>query len=180
MSRTGDQPLVLLVLLLVRALLTALVSILTIVALGLLLGRLHYIRCDQTGMSDTDGPTRLAHSSKKRLLAYGVIWLVLLAPLGLWATLQGQVIADRSVEVTAHRGHARAAPENTLSAIRKAIASGADYAEVDVHQTTDGVGVLLDDRDRKRVAGPGKTERLRLAVKILLGLEPNLSTETVG
>jgi glycerophosphoryl diester phosphodiesterase len=57
------------------------------------------------------------------------------------------------VQVTAHRGHARAAPENTLSAIRKAIESGADYVEVDVHQTADGVVVLLHDRDLKRVSG---------------------------
>ena len=35
----------------------------------------------------------------------------------------------------ARRGHARAAPENTLSAIRKAIESGADYAEVDAQMT---------------------------------------------
>jgi glycerophosphoryl diester phosphodiesterase len=57
------------------------------------------------------------------------------------------------VEVTAHRGHARAAPENTVSAVRKAIESGADYAEVDVHQTADGVVALLHDRDLMRVAG---------------------------
>src|SRR5262249_58199917 len=36
---------------------------------------------------------------------------------------------------------------------RKAIESGADYAEVDVQQTADGVVVLLHDRDLKRVAG---------------------------
>jgi glycerophosphoryl diester phosphodiesterase len=56
------------------------------------------------------------------------------------------------VRATAHRGHSRVAPENTLSAIRKAIESGADYVEVDVHQTADGVIVLLHDRDLKRVA----------------------------
>jgi glycerophosphoryl diester phosphodiesterase len=57
------------------------------------------------------------------------------------------------VRVTAHRGHSLAAPENTLRAIRKAIDSGADYAEVDVQLTSDGVVVLLHDRDLKRVAG---------------------------
>ena len=62
--------------------------------------------------------------------------------------------ADRPrVKVTAHRGHSAAAPENTRSAVRKAIASGADYAEVDVQLTADGAVVLLHDRDLKRVAG---------------------------
>jgi glycerophosphoryl diester phosphodiesterase len=63
--------------------------------------------------------------------------------------------------VTAHRGHSLAAPENTLSAIRKAIESGADYAEVDVQPTADGVVVLMHDRDLKRVAGvPQRVDEL--------------------
>jgi glycerophosphoryl diester phosphodiesterase len=37
--------------------------------------------------------------------------------------------------------------------MRKAIDSGADYAEMDVQRTADGVVVLLHDRDLKRVAG---------------------------
>jgi glycerophosphoryl diester phosphodiesterase len=66
------------------------------------------------------------------------------------------------VQVTAHRGHARAAPENTLSAVRKAIDSKADYAEVDVQRTADGVVVLLHDRDLKRVAGkPWRLDKLK-------------------
>ena len=49
------------------------------------------------------------------------------------------------------RLYSLAAPENTLAAVRKAIDSGADYAEVDVQQTADGVVVLLHDTDLKRV-----------------------------
>jgi glycerophosphoryl diester phosphodiesterase len=37
--------------------------------------------------------------------------------------------------------------------MRKAIASGADYAEMDVQMTADGKVVLLHDRDLKRVGG---------------------------
>jgi glycerophosphoryl diester phosphodiesterase len=59
---------------------------------------------------------------------------------------------DRSVAITAHRGSKYEAPENTLSAIRQAIADGADYAEIDVQTTADGVVVLLHDADLKRVA----------------------------
>jgi glycerophosphoryl diester phosphodiesterase len=55
--------------------------------------------------------------------------------------------------VTAHRGSSRRAPENSLSAIRKAIEDGADYAEIDVQETADGHVVLIHDTDLRRVAG---------------------------
>ncbi|HSQ07827.1 MAG TPA: glycerophosphodiester phosphodiesterase family protein [Chromatiaceae bacterium] len=56
------------------------------------------------------------------------------------------------VAVVAHRGASREAPENTLSAIRLAIAQGVDACEVDVQATADGVLVLLHDEDLARVA----------------------------
>src|SRR5262249_22055869 len=87
-----------------------------------------------------------------RLAALSLL-LFLLPPLALWICLSRYLVDRPLVRVTAHRGHARAAPENTLSAIRKAIESGADYVEMDVQQTADGVVVLLHDRDLKRVAG---------------------------
>src|SRR5262245_66119900 len=86
-------------------------------------------------------------------LAWLSLPLFLLAPLALWINMSRYVMDRPPVQVTAHRGHARAAPENTLSAMRKAIESGADYAEMDVHLTADGEVVLLHDRDLKRVAG---------------------------
>jgi glycerophosphoryl diester phosphodiesterase len=60
---------------------------------------------------------------------------------------------DRTVYVTAHRGSSRAAPENSLSAIEKAIEHGADYAEIDVQEAGDGTIVVLHDVDLQRVAG---------------------------
>ncbi|MFO0957114.1 MAG: glycerophosphodiester phosphodiesterase family protein [Isosphaeraceae bacterium] len=59
----------------------------------------------------------------------------------------------RPVSITAHRGASKLAPENTLSAIRIAIEQGADYAEIDVHLTSDGVPILLHDEDFARLAG---------------------------
>ena len=56
------------------------------------------------------------------------------------------------VAVVAHRGASAQAPENTLSAIRLAIAQGVDACEVDVQATADGVLVLLHDEDLARVA----------------------------
>src|SRR5262249_39012972 len=105
-----------------------------------------------------DGPetalgTEQPTSPWKRWLYWLSTALFVVAPLALWTDLSRYTAARPVVRVTAHRGHARAAPENTLSAIRKAIESGADYAEVGVQQTADGVVVLLHDRDLKRVAG---------------------------
>ena len=58
----------------------------------------------------------------------------------------------RTVEITGHRGSKVRAPENTLSALRQAIAEGADYAEIDVQTTADGAVVLFHDADLMRVA----------------------------
>ena len=74
-------------------------------------------------------------------------------PLALWSSLSRYAAPRPLAKVTAHRGSSLAAPENTLSAVRKAIESKADYAEVDVQRTADGVVVLLHDSDLKRVAG---------------------------
>lgn len=55
--------------------------------------------------------------------------------------------------VMAHRGASAAAPENTLIAYKKAIEMGADYAELDVRQTKDGVIVLMHDKTIHRTTG---------------------------
>lgn len=59
-------------------------------------------------------------------------------------------------QITAHRGGASYAPENTLAALNTAIEMGADYAEIDVQQTKDGVIVLLHDSNLKRTTGYNK------------------------
>jgi len=74
------------------------------------------------------------------------------------AFIQGFNI-NRTIEITGHRGSKVRAPENTLSALRQAIAEGADYAEIDVQTTADGVVVLLHDADLRRVASVSR--RLR-------------------
>jgi glycerophosphoryl diester phosphodiesterase len=50
-----------------------------------------------------------------------------------------------SVLVVAHSGASGVAPENTVAAIRAAAREGADFAEVDVVLTRDGVPVLFHD-----------------------------------
>lgn len=92
-----------------------------------------------------------------RPLVWAAIGIVLLSPVVVGWNAWHQVASTRTLaQVTAHRGHDRLAPENTLSALRKGIESGADYVEIDVHLTSDGVLMLLHDRDLKRVTGDSR------------------------
>ena len=60
---------------------------------------------------------------------------------------------QRPVTVTAHRGGHILAPENTVASMHEAIAVGAQYAEIDVQLTKDGVLVVTHDSDFSRMAG---------------------------
>lgn len=53
--------------------------------------------------------------------------------------------------VTAHRGNSGEHPENTLAAFRSGIEVGADWLELDVFRTRDGVLVVTHDRTTGRV-----------------------------
>ena len=85
------------------------------------------------------------------------VWGVELAVLAFALFQASQVLAafdfTDEVRISAHRGSSMAAPENTLAAIEQAIQDGADYVEIDVRETADGVPVLLHDLDLRRVAG---------------------------
>jgi glycerophosphoryl diester phosphodiesterase len=78
--------------------------------------------------------------------------LLVLAAVVMVSLIREADLRDR-VTITAHRGSSGMAPENSLSALRQAIEDGADYAEIDVQETADGVIVLLHDTDLLRVAG---------------------------
>lgn len=58
--------------------------------------------------------------------------------------------------VMAHRGLSADAPENTLYAFSDAISVGADFIELDVQQTRDGVLVVMHDSNLKRTTGVSK------------------------
>lgn len=55
--------------------------------------------------------------------------------------------------LVAHRGASGLAPENTLAAIRKALAIGVDAIEIDVHRSRDGAIVLMHDATLERTGG---------------------------
>lgn len=68
------------------------------------------------------------------------------------------------LSLQAHRGAAGLAPENTLAAFRKAIALGADAAELDLQATGDGVVVVIhDDTVDRTTDGRGRIGDLTLA-----------------
>lgn len=89
------------------------------------------------------GPVALIAAVVLLLAAFVVPACVFLSRLG----------GQEKIEVTAHRGASHVAPENTLSAIRAAIEAGAEWAEIDVQETKDGVVVVLHDQDLMRLAG---------------------------
>lgn len=87
---------------------------------------------------------------RKRLLWVGAL-------IGLGAALIAGVIV-RSVRledhavIVAHRGAMMHAPENTMAAMRRAIADSADYLEIDVQETADGEVVVFHDSDFMKTA----------------------------
>jgi glycerophosphoryl diester phosphodiesterase len=54
------------------------------------------------------------------------------------------------LQISAHRGNASSAPENTLAAFKNALQVGADFIEVDVRTTNDGVLMIMHDANLER------------------------------
>ena len=54
------------------------------------------------------------------------------------------------LQISAHRGNASSAPENTLAAFKNALQVGADFIEVDVRTTNDGVLMIMHDANLDR------------------------------
>jgi glycerophosphoryl diester phosphodiesterase len=76
-----------------------------------------------------------------------------------------------------HRGAAALAPENTLSAFRRAIELGVDFVEFDVLDLVDGTLVLAHSNDLLEVSHGAAAGRVRpLRLEELLELAPELPT----
>ncbi|HUE77968.1 MAG TPA: glycerophosphodiester phosphodiesterase family protein [Longimicrobiales bacterium] len=95
----------------------------------------------------------------------------LLAVLALASMALSGVFLDRvpdpePLRVIAHRAGPPPAPENTLAALERAIAGGADMAEIDVQRTRDGVVVVIHDADLMRMAGSPQRVRESLYVDL--------------
>lgn len=85
---------------------------------------------------------------KKILLFAGIAVFFIAASEIFFFFRSGTVLLAEALDelsITAHRGASDEAPENTLAAIVLAVEEGADYVEIDVRLTADGVPVLMHD-----------------------------------
>jgi glycerophosphoryl diester phosphodiesterase len=86
------------------------------------------------------------------MVGAALLTLVLLSLSGSLAAVDSLKLGE-AVEITAHRAGAIKAPENTVAALKQAIADGADWAEIDVQLTSDKALVIMHDIDLARVGG---------------------------
>jgi glycerophosphoryl diester phosphodiesterase len=91
---------------------------------------------------------RMGKKLKKRLIKNAIGFILLMV-----VVMMCQQKEPDGFIVVAHRGASRAAPENTLASMKKAVEFGADYAECDVFQTKDGEIVLFHDEEMERTTG---------------------------
>jgi glycerophosphoryl diester phosphodiesterase len=80
-----------------------------------------------------------------RLLAAPALALALLGSVGTLSAPAASAAPAPAIEVTAHRGSSGAAPENTLAAVRLALAQKSDVVENDIQRTLDGELVIMHD-----------------------------------
>lgn len=83
-----------------------------------------------------------------------VIFVVIMVSIMVADNYSGKrfTVKSKNVKIIGHRGSSKRAPENTVSSILCAAEDKADYAELDVQETKDGVVVLMHDKNLKRVA----------------------------
>ncbi len=139
----------------------ATLSFIAVVIHCLLLLRLYVDRSvalDVLHLGDWSPALDVKPASPAKLLQrmeWGTAAVVLFVVIGYLAQTLPFRLSDE-VQVTAHRGYSRKAPQNTLSAIRKAIDVGSDWAEIDVQLTRDDEIILLHDKDLKLMTGDGR------------------------
>ncbi len=102
-------------------------------------------------LEELDRRIALPALTVRRLMAACLVSLLAAILVGVLAFQTIEMKDD--VQITAHRGGAGLAPENTLAAIRQAIADGTDWVEIDVQESSDGVVMVIHDSDLKKVAG---------------------------
>jgi glycerophosphoryl diester phosphodiesterase len=95
-----------------------------------------------------DGRIRI---TRRRIIAWSAVGVVAAMLIGTLALRS--VRPDHRVKIMAHRGASKAAPENTLAAVRQAIQDGAEWVEIDVQETADGQVVVFHDSDFMKLSG---------------------------
>lgn len=88
-----------------------------------------------------------------------IIVLLLVIFIGYVVSYSFQILLSESPDllIAAHRGDSKNFPENTMHAFKSAFDKGADYIELDLHQTKDGVIVVIHDSTLDRTTnGTGR------------------------
>jgi glycerophosphoryl diester phosphodiesterase len=107
-----------------------------------------------------------------KMLEAGVDWLQTDDPAGVRFAEVRRRIPDFPVKISYHRGANRYAPENTILAIDKAAALGADYIEIDIRPTKEGKYMLLHDGTLNRTTngkGPIRSSTFAEVAKLSAG-----------
>ncbi|WP_410000315.1 glycerophosphodiester phosphodiesterase family protein [Halomonas sp. I1] len=122
------------------------------IALNALLATCLYLRLAHSEPRPAPRPVT-SHAGR---LAWAVeIGVVVFALSQAWLILNRFEIHE-NIEIIAHRGSSAQAPENTIAAIDRALADGADAIEVDARLTKDGKVVLHHDASLARLAGDAR------------------------
>lgn len=91
------------------------------------------------------------------LTALVLITTIVISSLYLYGTSRGkynlQIERIKTMSVSAHRGASAYYPENTMAAFHGAYEQGADWIELDVHQSKDEQVFVMHDDSFKRTAG---------------------------
>ena len=132
-------------------------SVIVAALFGLLLVRLYRARGEESGrlpVAAVEAQETLEAVPKvtQRKILWGALGAVAVAALIGFFVLRNISFEDDS-QITAHRGASGAAPENTMAAFEGALADGADFIELDVQETADGVVVVAHDSDFMKVSG---------------------------
>ncbi|MDR3620072.1 MAG: glycerophosphodiester phosphodiesterase family protein [Paludisphaera borealis] len=85
-----------------------------------------------------------------RVAAAGVDWLQTDRAEEVLARQALKAIRPGGAKVAHHRGASHYVPENTLEALKKSVALGADFVEFDIRTTRDGAFVLIHDSSLDR------------------------------
>ena len=123
------------------------------------IGAMYYDLCEEksvepSNISVAEKPMKNSHSIVISVLSVAMI-CVFVGSVAVSPSFAKNVNSMRIMSV-AHRGYSTIYPENNIPAFENAIRVGADYIELDVHQTKDGVVVVTHDASIKRIAGVDK------------------------
>ncbi len=118
-----------------------------------------YKRVKQRRQRD-DVQTTLSVRKKHVFSVFIIIISTLLNGLYVYLVTTNKVILNFEystyASVTAHRGDAKNAPENTMAAFELALENQADIIELDVRQTKDGEFIIMHDESLLRTTGVDK------------------------